>query len=530
MKQLNFKLKVVTCVLAAGFMQGCTKHKDSSVNKDLVKYDLKLDLKSGDDLKANGKSLSGPEQKLAEAINAGESVSFKEVSRLFAYRQSKKYDAAYKQSIQAGISDEYSDSLANNHVHFLELLSAPLKNKNYMTLKSQYEQSIEDKNGQKIVYNRDANLTPYVQDQTKLQCSSGTNLNLLVTRMSREGLDYRAENYVVVFTKGHVQPAQFIRIGDTWNLFAVEATSAGDAIHNLGRGSSLNGCMRVIDADSYMVAELFKGKLQKSAKSALVSNLEIQTAKKYNIDLEKTNATCARGVGSASSDDDSDELFGFGTSNVPAGDQERVVSGVTAAQAQAGIDQEIEYLKTQEICKANPSSCVNLPAVGNINVEYKDPETNEDSKPLIIPYILDYRERGTFAIFVTPAVHESLKTDAHYQCEFLSLISRIIGKGYHWEPISETNDAGIMLSRIDLTIRKDSKTPKFYLNIGYGKISGSFQKYENGIVKLDSTIPENTKNGSYTVRGEAPLLATEDLYQVEQRCMQWQFGHRPNMR
>jgi len=59
------------------------------------------------------------------------------------------------------------------------------------------------------------------------------------------------------------------------------------------------------------------------------------------------------------------------------------------------------------------------------------------------------------------------------------------------------------------------------------------------LVKLDATEPYEIQGEggkgkkkevvSY-VRGEAPLLTREDLYQIEQRCIQWQFGHRPDMR
>ena len=290
--------------LASGSMAltGCSKDEDS-VNPDLVKYDIRLDL--------NKESINDQELKsIAAKINNNEQVSHNLVSKKF-----QEYHAI--------------DMAAADVTTFIKEISKGLKGSDPFARKTAYEASIEEMAGGALVYNRTASSVSHIIMQNKMQCYSGTSLNMMVNRELEDGITYEGKNYVVIFQAGHILPGMMIKANGQWVLIGIETTSTGVATHNFGLASELQyGKTRVVEASYFMLIEMYKAYLLSPASTADTA-IE-KTAKKYGIDLTNYGPT-AKGTGGSSVGSVCD------TSNSPFGSLTGMEESVDYASAKINL-------------------------------------------------------------------------------------------------------------------------------------------------------------------------------------------------
>lgn len=167
---------------------------------------------------------------------------------------------------------------------------------------------------ERLVYNRDAISTAHVLLNNRMQCYSGTTLFLTLSAISVAPHAHT----VAIFTSGHVLPGYIEMVNNEPHLVGVETTAAGKALVQYGKTKAINGDIRVVDAHQFLFMELFKEDIKN-----IDSNLKIvqTTIEKYGFlpnALREFSPT-----ENQTSDMLNASLFGFGQSNVPAGDTAR---------------------------------------------------------------------------------------------------------------------------------------------------------------------------------------------------------------
>ncbi len=335
--------KILTVLFASLLIVSCSKKKSS--DPDMVTYDVTIETNNmvSNDSSSTGsgsQKLSPELQEMKDKINSKQPVSFKKLTNLYIdeHVASSKY-------IKTEMKDdgEGKSVVTTNHGQLLSDLSSFITvasagvSKQYFSQKSIYEKTVETRAGKQLVYNRDAVTLKDVELETKLQCFSGTALNLAVSRTVYTGHEYRGQNLVVVFSRGHVSPGQMVSIQGKWHLFEVETTQSGDAVNYYGMASSVYDRV-VIDAELFVLSEIFKNEMTIEQQVTLRDSIIQKTADKYGLPKDilskmtsSSGSTGLRVSGGGSSNSENDpfnsSLFSFGDMQTPAGDQPRTQGG-----------------------------------------------------------------------------------------------------------------------------------------------------------------------------------------------------------
>lgn len=209
-------------------------------------------------------------------------------------------------------------------------------------LKVELETKIEKKHGKAVVYNKDLSDPFSAYRMGGLQCYTGTRLFEFIRRNSNKVVKADEEvierAFVIITTPGHVLPGYVIRAADqSLHLYGIETTAAGRAEIYFGPTKELDEAIRVIDSEHFAQMEAFRGKL-KDSKETVRQSLQI-TANAYDIPLEKTEAHVAKHTLNSAF-----PLF-FGTADVPAGNQERVLI-IRKHYHENGTFRSLEKLRT----------------------------------------------------------------------------------------------------------------------------------------------------------------------------------------
>ncbi len=530
----------------ASFIVACSKDDSTNYDPDQVKYDLELELvEDASDLPFGDKAVL-----LADAINEGNSVSFREVTKLFVLNDGIKFGPEYKKRVNSYVRDSYITQIAEEHFHYISaLMASSLKNKEFFSLKTQYESEIELKAEKKITLNYKASSTQFVRFDTQIHAASGTHLNLMASRMSRDGQKYRAENYVVLFSNGEMRPGRFVHTGDSWILFAIDTKSNGDAIQRVIDSKSLSGCYRVIDADAYTLVSALEPYLSKDTLQDLVGELEDFTAEKYGIDLDKidtdactqpTNVPFGPKVVDVKESALMPSAFSIGYMTYKD-DELRATTGSVAQEVLAVIQVEKQQFAEMQKCQRNPKDCVLLPPVGRIDSRLYIRKNREEN--LVIPYVFTnqkiYSEvqafSKNFALMMSATYYEFFRENIGFRCE---LLMKAIDLSRNDQNFTRYNTDDYEFLELHLE-KSDDEQEKF--NSGNFQltvenmfvstsIDGLFRLSQNGLLTLDGQQKQKLKiNGekqdvvSY-VRGTAPYLSKEDLNRIELSCIRHRNG------
>jgi hypothetical protein len=170
------------------------------------------------------------------------------------------------------------------------------------------------------------------------------------------------DHTVVIFTRGHVLPGfiQFNKLGQM-NLYGIETTADGRAVIDYGKTSSISGEIRVLDAQQFMMVELFKNEINDF--QGLYGEM-LKTMALYGFSTDEFKALELSASSGKTDDILNASLLGFGRSNVAAGDivrstfdtqlntmfqkVETPITTVAAAPEGAIEGSPIEWAKTAE--------------------------------------------------------------------------------------------------------------------------------------------------------------------------------------
>lgn len=540
------KVLLFLLFIIASFIAACSKDNSTNYDPDKVQYDFEIELK--EDVKDS--AFGDKAIALADAINEGQSVSFREVTRLFVLNDAMKFEPEYKKRVQTNVRDSYIEQMAEEHYSYIvALMTSSLKNKEFFSLKSQYEAEIEAKSQKKITLNYKANSTQFVRLDAQLHATSGTHLNLMASRISRDGQKYRSENHVVLFTNGEMKPGRFINTGDAWILFAIDTKSTGDAVQRVLDSKSMTGCYRVIDADSYALVQAMEPYLEVETLDSLVSELEESTAEKYGIDLDKIDlSACSKPanvpfgptVVNVNESTLMPSKFSIGYMSYKAGEQRSSV-GSQAQETLAVIQVEKQQYTEMIKCQKNPNDCVLLPPVGRIDSRFYIRKNREEN--LIIPYVFTnqkiYSEvqesSKNFALVMNAAYYQLMQENVGFRCEILMKAIDLSRNERNFTRYN-TEDYEFLELHLEKPEEEQSKFNSgiFQLTIEDAWVStsldGLFRLSSNGLLTLDGQQKQRLKiNGekqdviSY-VRGVAPFLSKEDLNRIELSCIRHRNG------
>lgn len=160
--------------------------------------------------------------------------------------------------------------------------------------------------GQPLFYNRDFPSLAGPLQEGRMQCFSGSMLNLIVQRQKPQA-EFSAAKPVMIFTPGHILPGYVVDD----HLVGVETTVIGRGRNDFGPTKELQGPIRVVDAEAFVQMYVYQAKLKDVP--AMVQILLKQTASRYGIPLDRTEAGIAKGELTIAADAPLNRVaFGFG--------------------------------------------------------------------------------------------------------------------------------------------------------------------------------------------------------------------------
>lgn len=248
-----------------------------------------------------------------------------------------------------------------------ELAPADVATRSPWDTKVAVEAKLKEKNGgAELPYNQDHVTIASPLRMGKLQCYSGSILNLLVMRQMN-AQDFLRQNMVMIFTPGHVLPGFMVAEGDSFRLVGVETTVSGKGRVDFGLAKDLKGAIRVVDAEAFVQVEALAEALPNEAEVRDWAILK--TAKLYGIPLETTEPS-AKAVGGNDSSDPTTKInasmFAFGTpSNSTSGD--RVRNSADEVPANPNGAYTTDYVHTASIPKAPPQEFIVAPGQIEMN-------------------------------------------------------------------------------------------------------------------------------------------------------------------
>lgn len=343
------------------FLVACPSKKNQSQdNRDLVTYrfDEKLQLR-------NNVEVPGAIEDLVNKVNSQQPLSFMNLTQLKIQQEAKEFfrlneedivrsndmtPAALEQLMNAYLSTS-THQYAKEITEFKHLGEQKVKYEDMAIKKINAEQAADSSpisaqnttTIDQILYNKAAVTALHPIISARLQCYSGSSLNLLVNRQRLAGQDYHNEHFVVVMTAGHILVGEMIKKGDEWALRSTETTASDDGTDET-LAKDLSTDAHVYMATDFFLIDVLKNYLEFSS-SDLIGSLRRSTAERYGIPLpEAMVASGAQNVRnnsplSASNKDKAHNWspFAFGSVDVPEGDIERRPSnGIGGRALRAG--------------------------------------------------------------------------------------------------------------------------------------------------------------------------------------------------
>jgi hypothetical protein len=277
---------------------------------DLVTYSVEI--------KADASKLSPAEALLLSQINSKKQVSFSDVTDLAQLAIEEDYRNGQEES------DELGRNILSARERINSIVPLGLNELSPAEIKVRLEEGLRGYFAGDLEYDvaRSSMLDPLLDNVA--QCYSGT---MLFTQVARRipGQTYRAKNFVTIFTSGHVLPGYAKSTGNGYELYGIETTQSGRAEKFYGNVDALPQGTVVVDADYFLLTEIFKGRLENACE---VQNKIIElTAVKYGIN--RPQGRCDPAIASASSGTAFARggLFSFGTPTTPPGRRSRAASG-----------------------------------------------------------------------------------------------------------------------------------------------------------------------------------------------------------
>lgn len=247
-------------------------------NPDLVQIDLKLDF-TEEELN----QLSPEKLAIAQRLNSSEKVSHNQLTRLFVDSHVEGYRKVYE--TPKFTVDQILGKL-ETVVKDQDVSRPGVFKKGCMDAVVAEREKASALSSDALYYNYESVSFVEMFQYGHLQCSSGTAFNMAAIRMKKNGKEFVEGHHVVLFEKGHVLSGVMYLIGGQWHLYGIENTNSSDQLIYMGPTKDLNIPIRVIDANFYVVYEIFKNDLE--SQSDLSQDMLQKTAKKYDIPLENT--------------------------------------------------------------------------------------------------------------------------------------------------------------------------------------------------------------------------------------------------
>ena len=361
-------------LLSLCLLTACPSKQTEMPDLNLVSYDLpkKLHLR---------KQVEIPNDisNLVDQINNKQPVSFNFITDLKFRQETEAYFEENNNEIKIGEREsdlEVRKNLFHHHGQLTtkELNTKSLPFKTLGTQKVKYENHLVQKvyprglagseAPDRIRYNKNATTIFDILLNGRLQCYSGSNLNLLINRQRLVGQAYHQEHFVVIMTPGHVLVGEMFKKNDEWILRATETTASDEGLEEIP-AKEISDRVHVYMATEYFLIDVLKNYLEFSTRD-LIWSLRQRTAERYGIPIPTTQLAAIQGQGqieiessnpSPLSGSQSERAhnwspFGFGSVDVPEGDIERTpTSGIgalrslSAQSAQGHFGQSPELLK-----------------------------------------------------------------------------------------------------------------------------------------------------------------------------------------
>lgn len=541
-KAFLFLLFVIASLIAA-----CSDDNSTNVKPDKVNYELELmPLKNFElaKLPYNQKAMS-----FISLIKKEQEVSFSEVTKFFIDKQVQQFGPFLQKKSSYYTSDGVIQTvLADQHRQFLSsVVSSSILNPEFFQIKGQYEQELKNRLGKDLLISHDASSTPHIEKYGHIQTQSATHMHLLAARMSRSGLQYRKENYVVVFLNGAMKPGRFINIGGDWVLFAVDPLSSSDGVERIGLARDLEGCIRVVDADYYVLASALMDYIEPNTRDDLVSNIEDITAEKFGMDLDLQDfERCEKSVSfifgpNVEPSQESafmPKYFSIGYHSYKKDQIERKKLGMSAAEAHLFIQIENQQVREMNACLKNPRACVILPPIGNIQTQLYIRKS--ELEKLVIPYVFETTRdkrnltaaKKAYALMVSPAFYDKMKNDLSLQCKVLEMARDLSRTG-----VRQTRYKTADYDFLDLHFEpseNDTSSGSFALSLNgmsfSSSITGLFSVSRIDLLTLDGmqkqrlNLFDQMQDVISSVRGVAPLIRLHEMNRIEQACIRHKFS------
>lgn len=272
----------------------------------------------------SSKKESAPPAELNAALVKAGNPNFNVLTKMLIH----KHQVAFNSSGLAQDQAKWTDAEFTNAI--VELTPSNVASMDGFTVKLAIDEKLVKRNGGKpLLYNRDHTTIASPMRLGRMQCYSGSILQLLVTRQMTAA-QFQKLKMVMILTPGHIMPGFMVSEGGSYRLLGIETTVVGRGRTDFGLSRNLNIAIRVIDADVFTQMEVLGNAIENSQE---VMQWALQeTAKLYDIPLQKTEALVAAANGGemVAADKNSSvnsSIFGFGTANdvPPAGDIERAV-------------------------------------------------------------------------------------------------------------------------------------------------------------------------------------------------------------
>lgn len=303
MRLLNYSWVLVVGLLSLGCDQVPKEDNKKNQSSDFVRYPLEIEVD-------HFKKLPKEKRKLLRRLNAGEAISFDQVTNLI---------------IEGHDLDDQPDRLIREIVEEVDFVDPH-------QFKVEYEaflKSVHD--GKSLKYRVSATNLAEPLTNNRVQASSGSLLFNVLSRYALGPKKFRAQNLVMIFEAGHMLPGQMVRNEDgEWELLGLETTTKGPSRVEYGLVSELHELekvVRIVDAEIFAVVEVFKDSSMTYPGYVLLQALRY-TAELYGIEVSKIE----KRLEVLREEDDfyavqdralDSSLFGFGVSLVEDKDFER---------------------------------------------------------------------------------------------------------------------------------------------------------------------------------------------------------------
>jgi hypothetical protein len=263
----------IAFLFAAFSFSGCTKEKKAP-HPDGIVFDFRLPVEPSTTLLPRAAAL-------ASKINAGQPVQVVDLNEALIEKQ----ESWYLKNTPGGPTGEHREFIATA--------------KNYgdpgnpHDFKVKYEAELERRyEPDGLRYRFDAVSTPHAVLEGVTQCHSGTVLNEIMTRnsvvlQSGKTSDYEKLKRVMIFESGHLLPGYVLPYEKTFRLYGIETTVSGQGIVDYGWTTKIKEPIRVVDANLFVVTEVFKSHLSASTLKKLSLEFLQKTAEMYNINLSQ---------------------------------------------------------------------------------------------------------------------------------------------------------------------------------------------------------------------------------------------------